>query len=634
MRFSVTDVAPTARSNAVRACYDGRETLPLSLDSSVRRRSLRPPDCFDSSATLDDENDDDETVGAKQTATGLFQDVCTASMGLETVQRTSASRQELVKQLERACERRAAQAVAGSDAYQTLCQTLQQARQDADVALERLLIGQSKSEEQDLDVLRQELHRLQESRARVTLQQMWMREKSAIESVEHKLHAYQQAQRAEAIQREKERKEREEADEQWRQEELQKAKEEEEAQQQKERELQEQHAKAKLQAAERAAAQKRQEIERKNDEAAKKAADKEVAARMAEHVEQGRERMKRLEDLRRHTAEVLDSPDPSVKKIRMQIRREAGVCNQIAAAPSAIKNVVSKIQQLLQMAKTSGDAYFKFALDMVASNLSRQVESRADYKSCYPVAHVIKMSCVQTPELTDVVLGYFHKTCVFTIPDNPEKHASQTIADYKMSVGFHKAVGESSDPDGLEHVTEYTRRMTMVCAVLAAVRQTTPWDGSPSPPGLGLGDCWSWLARLLNEPPHLMTGALTLTILEVAGFELLQQYKKQFHKLLVLIARDVCPRLSKNAKTGAANAAGQLEMFVNQYHANRCRLNEPDGRKLEETKISEADEERSDRNDNGGGGGGYHGNGGGYHGGGRGGGGRGGGRGRGSGRRR
>ena len=47
---------------------------------------------------------------------------------------------------------------------------------------------------------------------------MWMREKSAIESVEHKLHAYQQAQREEEIQREKERKEREEADEQWRQE--------------------------------------------------------------------------------------------------------------------------------------------------------------------------------------------------------------------------------------------------------------------------------------------------------------------------------------------------------------------------------------------------------------------------------
>ena len=89
-----------------------------------------------------------------------------------------------------------------------------------------------------------------------------------------------------------------------------------------ERELQEQHAKAKLQAAERAAAQKRQETERKKAEAAKKDADKEVAVRMAEHVEQGRERMKRLEDLRRHTAEVLDSPDPSVKKIRMQIRRE------------------------------------------------------------------------------------------------------------------------------------------------------------------------------------------------------------------------------------------------------------------------------------------------------------------------
>lgn len=189
-------------------------------------------------------------------------------------------------------------------------------------------------------------------------------------------------------------------------------------------------------------------------------------------------------------------------------------------------------------------------------------------------------------------------------------------------MGFQKAVGESSDPDGLEHVTEYTRRMTMISAVLAAVRQTIPWDGSSSRPGLELGDCWMWLARLVNEPPHLMTGALTLTILEVAGFELLRTYKKQFHKLLVLIARDICPRLSKNAKTGAANAAGQLEMFVNQYHANRCTLNEPDGRKLEETKISQADEERTDQKNEYGGGGGYHGN----RGGGR-------GRGRGNGRR-
>ncbi|KAE9220949.1 hypothetical protein PF005_g7286 [Phytophthora fragariae] len=569
--------------------YDVQDVEKPRADAASRRR-MRAPSA-DSATTSSDEEDEYADADSRLAA-------ATAALG--TLQLTAKSRQELVKQVERSCERKAVQAVTSSGAYRALCETLQRARQDADAQLRRVNADSARGGEQ-MDVIREQQQL--EREASVKLQQIRSKERSAIDSVEKELRAYQQS-REEEQRREEEAREREEAaarrEEEAREKELQDAKEKEEAEEAQRKatqEVEEAQAKAKAQAAERAAAQKKQEAEREKGEAAKKAAEKEAATQAKKYVEEGHARIKRLEELQRHSTEILDSPDPAVKKIRMNIKREAGACNQIAAAPSAIKQVVSKIQQLLQMAKTSGEAYFKFALDMVASNLSKQVAGRADYKSCYPIAHVIKMCCVQTPELTDVMLGYFHKTCVFTIPDNPEKHASQTIAEYKMSVGFQKAVGESSDPDGLEHVTEYTRRMTMISAVLAAVRQTTPWDGSLSPPGLELGDCWTWLARLVNEPPHLMTGALTLTILEVAGFELLLNYKKQFHKLLVLIARDVCPRLSKNAKTGAANAAGQLEMFVNQYHANRCSLNEPDGRKLEETKISAADEERTDRDD-------------------------------------
>ncbi|CAH0480773.1 unnamed protein product [Peronospora belbahrii] len=602
MRFTVTfedETLPMARAAASYTYWDVQGMQKPMNHTDTGRRRLRAPS-LDSTTTPSDEDDDE----LNSTLMDNSFHVHTATSALERMQLTNNTRQELLKQVERTCERKAVQSVTGSEAYQALCETLQRARQDAEAQLQRLE-AKEEGEKEEIDLLRKQEELERETTAK--LQQIWLKERLGIDSIEKELYAFQRA-REEAHRREEEQREQEEAkvrrDQEARKKILQDAKKDEEAQKAQrkaENELAEALAKAKAQAAERAALRRKQEIEREEVEAAKVAAEKEVASQAKKHVQEGRECIKRLETLHCQTTEILDSPDLSVKKIRMQIRREAGACNQIAAAPSAIKNVVSKIQQLLQMAKTSGDAYFKFALDMVASNLSKQVESRADYKSCYPIAHVIKMSCVQTPELTDIILGYFHKSCVFTIPDNPEKHASQTIADYKMSMGFQKAVGESSDPDGLEHVTEYTRRMTMIAAVLAAVRQTAPWDGSPCPPGLDLGDCWSWLARLLNEPPHLMTGALILTILEVAGFELLRKYKKQFHKLLELIARDVCPRLSKNAKTGAANAAGQLEMFINQYHANRCMLNEPDGRKLEETKISEADEERSDCSDNGGG---------------------------------
>ncbi|KAF4318796.1 hypothetical protein JM18_005995 [Phytophthora kernoviae] len=561
MRFGVPheEEAGEQCSSAPRGVFDNAQSVEKPRAHAISGRGRFRAPSFSSSTTYSD--DEDESESDSESSSSDDHSVHETTSALQTLQLTARTRQELVKQVERACERKAVQAVTGSGAYQALCETLQRARQDAEDQLQRVDTARNG---QEVDVLQK--HKELERRATNKLQQIRSQERSALENVEKELRVFQQARQEEA-RREEEKNKREEAavrrEEEAREKRLQEAKDKEKAlevQHKAAQELEEAQAKAKVQAAERAAAKKQQEVDREKEETAKKAAQKEAEAQAKQYVADGRARIKRLEELHRHTTEILDNPDPSVKKIRMQIKREAGVCNQIAAAPSAIKHVVSKIQQLLQMAKTSGEPYFKFALDMVASNLSKQVGGRADYKSCYPIAHVIKMSCVQTPELTDVMLGYFHKTCVFTIPDNPEKHASQTIAEYKISVGFQKAVGESSDPDGLEHVTEYTRRMTMISAVLAAVRQTTPWNGSSAPPGLDLGDCWSWLARLMNEPPHLMTGALILTILEVAGFELLRSYKSQFHKLLVLIARDVCPRLSKNAKTGAANAAGQLEI--------------------------------------------------------------------------
>ncbi|GMF30771.1 unnamed protein product [Phytophthora fragariaefolia] len=90
-------------------------------------------------------------------------------------------------------------------------------------------------------------------------------------------------------------------------------------------EVEEAQAKAKALAAERAEAQKKQEVEREKEEAAKKAAVKEAAAQAKKYVEDGRARIKRLEELQRHTSQILDSPDPAVKKIRMNIRREVSV---------------------------------------------------------------------------------------------------------------------------------------------------------------------------------------------------------------------------------------------------------------------------------------------------------------------
>jgi hypothetical protein len=72
-----------------------------------------------------------------------------------SLQLTAKTRQELVTQVERACERKAVQAVTGSKAYKALCQTLQRARQDAEAQLRMLDLGTAGHGE-GLDVVREQ----------------------------------------------------------------------------------------------------------------------------------------------------------------------------------------------------------------------------------------------------------------------------------------------------------------------------------------------------------------------------------------------------------------------------------------------------------------------------------------------
>ncbi|TDH67812.1 hypothetical protein CCR75_004820 [Bremia lactucae] len=569
MRFGVDEEIVTTR-----ALEKAPKALLRRESCAINTQRFRAPSS-DSLRTSSDEEDSSRSL---------------LSMSYNPRHLTRKSRRELLKQVERACEHKAVIAVTSSKAYKVLCETLQRARQDAEAQLcwnpdnsvwkENTLVSTNTTGK--------------------NWQAIRLKERKKLECIETEVRAYQQLLATE--------KEREKAEQNYEEQVAVDQEEEVRAKVSKWLELIETTWKLRelraIQARNEAmnkeevmkvVPSKAEAVERKHKVEEVHEQDQVVQMNAKKHVVEGFERIKRVEALQTRTRAILNDVNPMVKKIRMQIRRQAGVCNQIAAAPSVIKSVVIKIHELFQMAKSFGDAYLMLALDLVALNLSKQVASRDDYKSCFPLAHVIQMTCVQTPAFTDVILGYFHQMCVFTIPWYRVKQPMESIHEYKMAMGFQPAINESVDREKLEHVTEYTRRMTMITAVLAAIYQTIPYDKSVAPKGLNLDHCWTWLARLVNEPPHLLTGALVLTILEVAGFALLRTYKHQFHKLLRLIARDVCPRLSQNAKTGAANAAGQLTLFVNQYVAMKCQLQEPEGRVLHETKLSEADEARTEQ---------------------------------------
>ncbi|KAJ0397380.1 hypothetical protein P43SY_008211 [Pythium insidiosum] len=611
---SVYAAQQTRRVASVSAAFAGgsRAAREAAAASHARKRltgRLRAPSLSDDSTDDDEQDSVDDADGAADDAP------------------------HLLRHVEQSCERRAARAVASSAAYQSLCATLKAARLDAARQLERLAPEPLDADPAVASILRR--HTQVEARTLKQLSERHAKERSVVASVESELAKLKKASE-DARRADEERKRRaEEAErkaEEARQQRLQVQRDQEKQADEARRARLDAERKKKEQADQQAAAEA--SAKKKADEDAKKKAEaaKQVAQLSKEHVDAAAQRLKRLEELQQLSDEILNNPNASIKALRVEIKRQAGACNQISAAPSAIRAVVDKIRGLMQTARGHSEQCFKYALNVVASNLTKQARVVLDYKACYPLAYVIKMACVETPELSDVLLGYFNKMSMYTVPESRKKRADQSVKQYKMSIGFEEAVdaqdSKKVDSDGLEHVAEYSRRMSMICAALAAVMQTTPWTpGVSEPTGLGIQDCWAWVARLVNDQPELLTGPILLAILEVAGFELLRHYKTQFHKLLMLIAKDVLPRLNKTAGTGAANAAVQLEMFIKEYQANGCSLREPEARKLEETKVSAADEERTE---DGGGGGGY---GGGRFGGGGGrGGGRFGGRGRGRGR--
>ncbi|ETV68474.1 hypothetical protein H257_15632 [Aphanomyces astaci] len=309
-----------------------------------------------------------------------------------------------------------------------------------------------------------------------------------------------------------------------------------------------------------------------------------------EFVLVAKSRMEKLKQLEASIVPFADSQDPNMKRIRVLLKKKLGeACNQIANSLSSIRLVVDKIRQSFGEAKAAGEIYFHFALHFVASKLTAQVRVIAEISSCFPVANVVAMCCVHTPDLTDVFLAHMHTMCPYTIPTTPVRSEGQSDDAYRLSIGMEQDTNHS-----FESFDKYTQRMAMAVALLLAVMQTSPFDGQPQPAHLAISDAWTWMARVVNAAPHPLTAPILLAALETAGFELHRQYKSQFLKLASVIQSNVVPILSRDVKSGAAATLAQLTTFVTQ----RSFVTEPEGRRPTETSVTAADEEKSTKDDN------------------------------------
>jgi nucleoporin GLE1 len=89
----------------------------------------------------------------------------------------------------------------------------------------------------------------------------------------------------------------------------------------------------------------------------------------------------------------------------------------------------------------------------------------------------------------------------------------------------------------------------------------------------GIGNAWSWLARILNLKPKRITAQLVLSFLQVAGYRLLQVYNRQFRKMLLLIKEEVLQRLPQESLASAT----RLQLFVMDYEQAGGVIAKPKG---------------------------------------------------------
>jgi nucleoporin GLE1 len=195
-----------------------------------------------------------------------------------------------------------------------------------------------------------------------------------------------------------------------------------------------------------------------------------------------------------------------------------------------------------------------------------------DSPTAFPVAYVIRRMCSRDHDLRDVVLGYIHTVCPFTVPYYVGKRADQSTEQYMEALGYQR---QSSSPNGFESEASYSNRIEGILCLYFAVLQT-PMPIKPDDP-LNMNECWRWLARLLNTHPTYITPLLLRACVKMAFYRAQRVFGKPFEKLVVFILQDFLPRMHAVADCDTATLAWLRARLVDKLAESRGKFPMPPG---------------------------------------------------------
>ena len=167
---------------------------------------------------------------------------------------------------------------------------------------------------------------------------------------------------------------------------------------------------------------------------------------------------------------------------------------------------------------------------------AQQVSSNP--QSAFLYAAVIVGIWTAFPDVGKLILAHFHRSYPYLVPYYMPQVEGQSNNDY------HKALGYSVNNDKIEDENHFLKKFSGTVQLYAAVVSSKGAATPNHPHGIDKG--WTWLARTLNLKPHpSVTATMLFEFIKVAGHLLMERYRKQFQKLLLMLYKDFIPAMGQ-----------------------------------------------------------------------------------------
>ncbi|KAJ1950871.1 hypothetical protein FBU59_000481 [Linderina macrospora] len=263
--------------------------------------------------------------------------------------------------------------------------------------------------------------------------------------------------------------------------------------------------------------------------------------------------------------------DPKVKawcfKQKGLIIRSVG---QLVSTMEGVRRVSQHIMQIIAEAERYGEAVHLWVLNLAAKAIVKQAEAEVSAKlsAAYPLAAMAVEVMERYPMLAELIFVRLVKKCPYVVPQYMARKPGQSVNEYLKSMGY-----KEHDDDELEASAAYESRMVGMVALFAAIVQTTtPASGNPMSVHYG----WTWMARMMNLAPRVISPGLVMTFVEIAGTTMMAAYGKQFKKLLRILATHWVPKIPTDDPLAIASKS-RLVSYLEEYQ-QKGRLGEIEGR--------------------------------------------------------